>query len=169
LLVAALIGICAPADAQEVATTIDQLRVLVRPGDEVTVTDASGNAMKGRISTLSPSSLELIVGGSERTLGESDLRRIRQKRQDPLSNGARNGFLVGGVFGALVGFAAIREVGTLGVGVMPLAIGLYGGLGAAAGVGIDAMITSDQVIFDSAWKRKTTMRTNAVGVTLARW
>ena len=38
-----------PVSAQDVATSFEQLRSLVKPGDTVSVTDASGRRTKGRL------------------------------------------------------------------------------------------------------------------------
>ena len=52
----------------------------------------------------------------------------------------------GAAFGLLVGLG-LREYG--GGVYIPLSIAIYGGLGAGIGVGIDALITSDQMIYDA--------------------
>ena len=48
-------------EAQEIASSFDQLRVLLKRGDSVTVTDRSGREITGRIADLSFSSLVLLV------------------------------------------------------------------------------------------------------------
>ena len=53
-------------EAQELASWFDQLLVLVKPGDTVSVTDGTGRETGGTISALSSSSLELTVDGSRR-------------------------------------------------------------------------------------------------------
>jgi hypothetical protein len=55
-------GTATAADAQEIAGSFDQLRVLVKPGDTVTLTDSTGNETRGKILTLSSTSLALSVG-----------------------------------------------------------------------------------------------------------
>lgn len=136
-----------PGQAQEVANSIEQLRVLVRPGDQVRVMDTSGREMKARINRLSASSISILVGGNTRTLQESEILTIRQRKDDRLSDGARNGFIGGAVFGVLVGLA-LREYDGGGAWVTTAAL-IYGGIGAGIGVGIDGMITSDRVIYDA--------------------
>jgi hypothetical protein len=69
-----------------------------------------------------------------------------------LKNGARNGCVVGGLVGLLVGLAIAGDVPGGGYAV-PSAILVYGGIGAGIGVGVDAMITTRQTIYDSTWKR----------------
>ena len=145
------------AHAQEVASSIEQLRVLVRPGSEVRVTETDGTEIKGTIQGLDGSSLHLRTKGGERVLDESEIRTVSQRRDDSLRNGARNGFITGAVFGALaaLSMAGEAEPGWNAV-FIPFAVAAYGGIGAGIGVGIDAMIRSDEIIFDSEWKRTST-------------
>ena len=143
LLVAVL---ASPAAAQELAGSFDQLRVLVKPGDTIRVTDDAGQEARGTIAALTSTSLELLVAGSRRNFLESDVRTIRHRRSDPLGNGAKWGFGIGAALGLLGGLAVASEYEDAAAAV-PLVALLYGGLGAGIGVGIDAMISSDQVIF----------------------
>jgi hypothetical protein len=135
-----------PAMAQEQATTLDQLRVLVKPGDTIRVTGADGVEVKGTLEGLSSSELELRVGDGERRLNEAEIRRIRQRRDDSLADGARRGFAVGAVLGALIGVALAHETGA---GFAVFTAGLYGGIGAGIGTGLDAMVTHDRTIYNS--------------------
>ncbi len=58
------------AEGQEPAASFEQLRLLVRAGDRVTVTDAAGRETEGKIAALSPSRLELTVNGRRRDFAE---------------------------------------------------------------------------------------------------
>ena len=147
----------AGAQAQEVASSIEQLRVLVRPGAEVRVTETDGTKVKGTIQGFDGSSLHLWVKDSLRVLDESEIRTVTERRDDSLRNGARNGFITGAVFGALtaLSIAGQAEPGWNAF-FIPFAVAAYGGIGAGIGVGIDAMIRSDEVIFDSEFKRAST-------------
>ena len=73
--------------AQEVATSFDQLRVLVKPGETVTVTDTLGEQVTGTIVDLSSSSLGLVVGRTRRDLAEAEVKAISQKRHANLGTG----------------------------------------------------------------------------------
>lgn len=137
------------AGAQELASSIEQLRVLLRPGDTVKVTDTSGREITGSISSLTGSSLALLVKGHPLTLSETEIQTIRQPRHS-LSHGARNGFLAGGALGLLSGVAIKADGGS--AYFIPFGIGVYGGLGAAIGLGIAATITTDKLIYDSRAK-----------------
>jgi hypothetical protein len=64
------------------AGSFDQLRVLVKTGDKVRVTDTGGQDVRGSIADVSSSSLALTVGGSRRTFLEADIAAIHQRRND---------------------------------------------------------------------------------------
>lgn len=138
-------GLTSAAHAQGIARNFDELRLLVRPGDRVTVRDASGASESGRVTRLSPEALTLAVNGAERELAERDVSSILQRRQDPLGNGARWGL---GVAAGLVALTA-ASVKCDGCGGLFVFGGLfYGGLGAGIGVGVDALITRPAVVYE---------------------
>ena len=86
----------APVEAQGVASSFDQLTVLVKPGDKISVVDVTGREAGGRIGTLSRDALTLVTEAGPRVLGEGDVAQIRQRRDDSLKNGA----IIGAVAGA---------------------------------------------------------------------
>lgn len=133
-------------EAQELAGSFEQLRVLVKVGDTVSVTDGTGQEIRGTIAELSSSSLALLVGGNRRTLSENDIRMMRQRRSDSLANGAKWGFGIGAGLGLLGGLAIAAEYDD-SAALVPLVALLYGGLGTGIGVGVDAMISGTQVIY----------------------
>jgi hypothetical protein len=138
--------VASSAGAQDVAGSFDQLRVLIKAGDTVTVTDASGAEVKGKIAEISSASLVLLAGGNRRELHENDVTTIRQRRDDRLANGAAWGFGIGGGLGLLLSLAIADEVES--GGAWPLLVaGLYGGIGTGIGVGVDALIKGQQVIY----------------------
>jgi hypothetical protein len=148
----AVLSLAVASEAQELAGTFDQLRVLVKTGDTVRVTDSHGQELRGPIVELSPSSLALQVAGSRRSLLEHEIVAIHQRRNDSLANGAKWGFLVGAGLGVLGGLTVVREYDGGGSALIPMLGLVYGAIGAGAGAGIDAMHTGDQVIF--AWRGK---------------
>lgn len=141
----------AQADAGTgVAASFEQLQVLVRPGNTVTVTDAAGSDVSGRIGSVTPSVLSLDLSGGRRDFSEGDVTAIRQRRGDSLANGAWWGFGVGaGLAGlVLVAFAACDICdGEVEPGVAAAVVGLYGAMGAGIGVGVDALIRGQQTIY----------------------
>ena len=137
------------ARAQEPAGSIDQLRVLVKRGDTITVTDTAGHVVKGSIVELSSQAIRLRTGIHEQDVLESEIRTIRQRKDDSLKDGARTGFLVGAIIGFVGGAFASQEIG---FAAYPIFMGIYGSIGAGMGVGLDAMVTHNQTIYDSAWQ-----------------
>jgi hypothetical protein len=135
-------------DAQGVASSFDQLTVLVKPGDKISVVDVTGTQAEGRIETLSRERLILITEAGPRQFGEVDVATIRQRRGDSLRNGAIIGAVAGAtyyvsllaIFWDIDGGEPIASTAWIG-GV------LFSGMGAAAGVGIDALIARRQVIY----------------------
>ncbi len=131
--------------AQGIAESLHELRLLVRPGETVTVRDAAGREVKGRIESLSATAIVLQTPGGPQQWSDADLREIRQRRGDPLGNGALIGLGVGAAIG-VAGGLALRESGESGAVVAAFAA-VYGGLGAGIGVGIDALVTRQYVIY----------------------
>ena len=134
------------AQAQQLATSFEQLRVLAKPGDTVTLTDTSGEKVTGTIIDLSSSSLGLVVGRTRRDLAEADVKTISQQRHGNLGTGAKWGFAAGACVGA-VGMLATAGYDEAGWMLVLAAAGLYGGIGSGVGVGISSMIRRQHVIY----------------------
>jgi hypothetical protein len=153
---AALILATATAEAQELAGTFDQLRVLVKRGDTLTVIDQTGQRVSGKVVSLSNSVLDLTVAGTPRQFLSTDVNTIEKRGADSLRNGALIGFAIGGGIGA----AAIAALaGTPDGSVGPfVALGflMYGGIGAGIGTGFDALIEGRRVIFARSGSAGTT-------------
>ena len=164
------LGHVTPAGAQELATSFNQLRVLVKTGDTLTVTDSDGRELRGEVATLSVTSLDMIINGQSRALQESQVLTIRLKRADTLANGAKIGFGIGLAFGVIGGLAISDE---FGLGAIPLLALPYGALGAGIGVGVDALSVSTNVIFSQPSGRTVTLKvapivgSHATGVRVA--
>jgi hypothetical protein len=124
-----------PASGQEVASTFEELRRIVRIDESISVTDSTGATHQGRLASLSASSLQLRQGpGPWTTFTERDVNNVAAVRPDPLWNGMVIGFAVGAVPVALVGGAASAspsEVAAVAAG--------YGTIGLLTGVLIDVV------------------------------
>ena len=148
--VAVIIVMPSPSAAQEPPETppavFQDLPLLVNLGDRITVTDNTGRELRGRIIDLSPSTLSLLVDGIPRDLDEADVTVIRQRQRDSLKNGALYGFVPGAVVGGLffAGGASDYPIFVLGIA------SLFGLGGAAIGAGVDALMESQQVIYDAS-------------------
>jgi hypothetical protein len=129
-----------------VAASFEQLQVLVQPGHAVTLTDASGTEVSGRIESLSSSALSLASDGTRRDFLETDVTLIRQRRGDSLANGAWWGFgILAGL--AIAGTAQCGECWRDEPAFMAAFIGFQGALGAGVGVGIDALRRGEHTIY----------------------
>ena len=129
-----------------VAASFEQLQVLVSPGTTVTLTDAGGSQVSGRIDSLTPSVLSLDVNDARRDFNEADVTTIRQRRGDSLANGAWWGFGVG-VGVAALAMASCWDCFSDEPAWIGAAFTMYGALGTGFGVGIDALVRRQQVIF----------------------
>jgi hypothetical protein len=138
----------AEAQAVEQAASFEQLQMLVRPGDVITVIDDNGTKLRGTLTRLSSSSLQLVIGSTERTFEQSQVRTIRQRRGDSLANGAWTGLAVGMVIPAIALLALHDECYCTAAEVAG-ALGAYGGLGAGIGVGIDALVRRTKTIYSA--------------------
>jgi hypothetical protein len=136
----------AAANAQGIANSLQELRLLVRAGDTVRVTDSTGRIRTAKIGELTPQALVLGDGANRVSLDEKDITTITQRRSDPLGNGALWGM---GIGGGLVGlaFAATGDGGE-GAGVVVGATIAWAAIGAGLGVGIDALIRRHMVVFE---------------------
>lgn len=146
---ALLLGIAvmpAVASAQGIAKTLDELRLLTRVGETVTVTDTAGREAGGRITSLSADAIVLRVNGQPREWKEGDIATIRQRKSDSLGNGALWGLGIGAGLAAVAIASSDLESGDEGWVVLGMAV--YGGIGAAIGVGVDALITRPHVIYE---------------------
>ena len=139
----------AQADAQpRTARSFEQLQVLVKSGDRVGVEEATGEKVSGRILSLTSTELVLVTGAGRRTFHAGEALRIRQRRGDPLSNGAWTGL---GIGVGLIAVAAIADDSNILDGPILIVAGvIYGSLGASIGAGVDALIRRQQVIYDSS-------------------
>lgn len=140
-----LCSLCLPAHAgaQELASTFDQLRVLVKAGDWLTLTDDVGQQVEGRLVRLSSSSLELGLGDGQRAFAEADVRTIR-RRGDSIANGAKWGAGFGLGFGILGAIALGDELDPAAV---PFVVAVYAAFGTGVGVGVDALVRGRVLIF----------------------
>jgi hypothetical protein len=132
---------------QEIAGSFEQLRVLVKAGDKVSVAHATGSETKGTIVDMSAAALALLVAGERREILAQEISTIRHRRDDSLANGAKMGFTIGAGLGLLAGVQVASRFNGIGAAHITAVSLLYGALGTGIGVGLDALITREQVIF----------------------
>lgn len=150
-----------PAAAQ-VASSFEQLQVLVQPNDKVRVRDVSGNQAQGRIGVVSQSSLRLIVDGAEtREFSPADVLEIRQRRGDSLGNGAIIGLIAGAAFGSVGALIVCAEEANCAAEATGIVLA-YGALGAGVGVGVDALIRREQTIYRAPARPAASIRISPI-------
>jgi len=133
--------------AQQVSS-FEQLQLLVKPGDKIEVIGTDGKSTKGKIDSLTPAALRLTTKAGPRDFMQKDALEIKQKRGDSLGNGAWIGAVSGGGFASAVFIAACSIEGCDGdAGLIVGGIAVYTGMGAAIGVGIDALLKHHQTIY----------------------
>jgi hypothetical protein len=135
------------AYAQRIPRSFEQLQVLVKAGDSITVATATGEELAGRIVTLTATELVIMTGSGPRSFQAGDLLRIRQRRGDSLANGIWTGVGIG--VGLAVLGAASDDSDFFGAGFWIFAGGAYAAMGAGIGAGVDALIRRTYVIYDS--------------------
>jgi len=146
--------------AQQVSS-FEQLQLLVKPGDKIEVFGTDGKSAKGKIENLTPTSLRLAIKGSLRDYAQKDALLIKQKRSDSLANGAIIGAVAGGGLAGGIVIAYCSEEGCNGDGAqITAAVLVYAGLGAAIGVGVDAIFKHWQTIYKLP--EQTTLRNLSV-------
>lgn len=144
------------AQAQTAVTSFEKLPEVLKTGTRVFVTDETGAQTKGKVTALSPASMQLLTGMFQRTVVFPSDRVIRVSRLDS----RRNGFLIGAAIGAVPGII----LGSLfneycyneGGGHCPVVIAFAGGatglLGGWIGFGIDGAINGQTLVYARAPK-----------------
>ena len=136
------------ASAQAVATSFEELRLKVKAGDTVFVTDDSGTSEReARILDLTSSLLTVSIGGVRDELVESKVKRIRQRLPDSRKNGALIGFLVGAAGITSLAMAMASPSGSCTGGCVAGNVLYGGGIGALVGLGIDALIQGRKDVY----------------------
>jgi hypothetical protein len=133
------------AAAQELATTVDQLRVLVKAGDTLIVSDRSGRQVRGRLVRFAGTTIEIAEDQAVRVYRPEEIANIQLRYADSLANGAKIGFGIGAGLGVLAGLAIAGELNA--AAAVPTIILMYGAMGAGIGVGVDGLTSSTRIIF----------------------
>ncbi len=135
------------------ATSFPDFAAKMKVGRTISITDSAGRQTTGKVTAVSPTSLELLVGGTRQTFDAARVQTITA-RQRNTGRGAKWGFLVG---------AALTVVSVVGSSspdcsvvdcksfdsplfIIPF-VGVMGGLGASVGAGIGAASTRERVIY----------------------
>jgi hypothetical protein len=120
--------------AQPPTTDFGLLSSRVRVGETVWVTGEDGREVQGKLWDLSASSLEIMSRGQTKTFSADGLRVVWARQHDSLGNGALIGLCAGVVLAAFAAAECDEHLPCFVAGGL-----VYGGMGAAIGVGIDAL------------------------------
>jgi hypothetical protein len=134
------------ANAQQ-ARSFEQLQMLVRQNDRITVTETGGPMIVGRVVELTDSTLQISTANAVRELSERDVLRITDRRPDSVGNGAKYGAIVGAILGAVGAIAFAVDDYEDCTGCVVASVPIYTALGIGTGVAIDAMIVRERTIF----------------------
>jgi hypothetical protein len=136
------------AGAQTAANSFGELAAKLKPGKTVHVTDEAGRKVKGKITALSLSSLDVLVDGKDETFAENRVREITEQRRYT-GSGAATGGAAGAIAGVLFGVFVGPRCSCTGQAVA-IGVGLFGGVGAGAGAAIGAARTYESIVYRSA-------------------
>jgi hypothetical protein len=135
------------------ATSFSGLPGTMKVGRTISITDSAGRQTAGKLTEVSGTSLELLVGDTRERFDADRVQTITA-RQRNTGRGAKWGFLVGAAFAAV---SVVRSsspdcsvVDCKGMDsplfIIPL-VGFIGGLGAGVGAAIGAASTRERVIY----------------------
>ncbi len=132
--------------AQEPATSLEQLNLLMGEGDKITLVDSTGEKTSGKLHRVTQEGIDLVVRGRVKNFSEKDIQRITRKRPDsPL-----NGFLIGtGIgFGATLPLCvAYANSEGINMGLAVVNSALWGLVGGGIGALVDASIHEKQLVY----------------------
>lgn len=162
LLIAILLGVLPTVAAAQDAPVVLSARPMphVRPGQTIWVTMSDGRELRGRVVSVSVSTLEMTGPGGGLTVTISDVGTIEIR--DSLKNGARYGAIVGGAsLGVFVGLLSEalkceRDCGANYSATRQTIAGVSWGIGVGAGAGglvgllVDHLVKGRQVVYAAA-------------------
>jgi hypothetical protein len=143
-----------PSMAQMVTRTFDNLSAEAHRGEIVYVTDQGGTKVKGRVVSISATSIDLLVNDGSRKWAASDVAWITQRRGHA-GRGALIGLAVGAVSGVLlaIGDGYCQNYGNhegcarLDAEAALFLAAFFGGIGAGTGAAIGAAIRPERVLY----------------------
>ena len=155
-----------PAVQSSAQTDADRIRQRVKEGQKVRITDDQGREWHGRIGALAPDTLVLVTKDQQQKNVPYPTILSIERPPDTLANGALIGLASGAVLGLLAviteenadcepeGFFSCGDPIAGAYIVAPL---VFGGLGTAIGVGIDALIRRDPNLFRRSGNGRVTL------------
>jgi hypothetical protein len=143
----------AVASAQPAAASLEDLKSL-ESATRVTVEDMQSRRFRGTIADASERLLLLRIGGEIRRFEAAEIRSVYIRKEDSLVNGTLLGAAVGGGLTSLLFLDnECRDDPTCYKAVVA-----YAGLGALAGLAIDALIHGTTVVYNAASRSQPPLR-----------
>jgi len=136
------------ADAQQPASSLEELKVLQTTNSSVTVTDTKGQEFRGSVTDATAAQLSLRMGKTTRQFAAADIRSVRVRKEDSLGNGALIGLAVGGGLASLI----FLDNECHDDPECYMVVAFDAGLGTLVGLGIDALIHRHQVVYTAPAK-----------------
>jgi hypothetical protein len=131
------------AGAQQVNSSLGELKILGSTNSTVTVTDRNGREFRGTIADASETLLSLRIADAIHGFPVADVRSVHVRKEDSLINGTLIGATVGGGLTSLM----LLDNECRDDPVCYAAVAVYAGLGALSGLGIDALIHRSVLVY----------------------
>jgi hypothetical protein len=132
------------ARAQESARSFEQLRQRLNAGDTVVLADSGGVSRTGTVTEVTASSLRLLLDGHARDFAQDDVLWIDRRTSDSVLNGLAIGAAIGAAL--FLKYYADNALCQVNCQFRSGALGMIA-IGAAAGWGVDALVTKRVPIF----------------------
>lgn len=129
--------------AAQQPTALATLETLENGSDRVTVTDRSGRQFRGTVIDVSESQLALKTAEETRRFDVQDIGSVRVRKGDSLRNGTLTGAAIGGGVTSLIFLDNECHDDPFCYTV----VGVWTGIGALIGMGVDALIHRNVVVY----------------------
>ena len=149
MLAASLLALPGVAWAQQPAQSLEQLKLLVAPGDDLTVVHPAGAITRGKLSAITPEEITLDVGGRIQRWPAADIGAVRLRVKDSILNG----ILIGAAIGAALGSLNYLDNDCRGDAACAAGLALGAAVCAGAGGLIDSLIRPSRTIYERAPNR----------------
>jgi hypothetical protein len=134
---------CASAAGAQQVMSLEELERLRNTSTTITVTDRNGREFRGTVADASETRLSLWMSGAIHRFDVGDVRSVRVRRDDGWLDGALLGAAVGGGLSALM----FLDNECRDDPACYAAVAVYAGIGGLAGLGIDALLHRDDVVY----------------------
>jgi hypothetical protein len=134
---------CASAGGAQQVSSLEELKTLGNTDTTITVTDRNGREFRGAVADASETLLSLRIAGAIHRFAAGDVRSVRVRKEDSLIDGALIGATVGGGLTSLM----FLDNECRDDPACYRAVAVYAGIGALVGLGLDALIHRDVVVY----------------------